>query len=160
MAHPPTLTPPLEGEIMPATLQSCPRGGRGEALLRDSASHELFMGHILWLVLYTGPAVFHFLFSFSWLCENVLENPMPGRKESLGCGIMLRIEDSDCGPGLPWAAVSLSLGIFLPICKMHVGGEIRWTVELTGVCQTQVPVNSIRPRLWTLLAGWPLPFVP
>lgn len=41
----------------------------------------------------------------------------------------------------------------LPICKIHVGGEMGWTIELTGVSQSQVPVNSIRPRLCTLLAG-------
>ena len=35
-----------------------------------------------------GWAVFHFLFSFSWLFENVLENPSARGKEGLGCGIM------------------------------------------------------------------------
>lgn len=45
-------------------------------------------------IVQSGPAVFYFLFSFSWLFENVL---VPERKECLCSDIRLRIEDSDRG---------------------------------------------------------------
>lgn len=50
-----------------------------------------------------GPAVFHFLFSFSWLFENVLENPS-ARKEG-GSRLWYYAKDRRLRPW-PSAAVS------------------------------------------------------